>query len=139
MVLVVDDEPITRAGVAVAVGATGRTVVTCGDIESAQMVVERMPVRSIVTDMRLTGPFSIDGLDFINFVNLHAPQSRVVLMTGSSSPELQREARQRGAVAVLEKPFTAAQIDAVLKRARAGEDFAELAKATKAKAAKGGK
>jgi EAL domain-containing protein (putative c-di-GMP-specific phosphodiesterase class I) len=115
MVLVVDDEPITRAGVAVAVGATGRTVVTCGDIESAQLVIERMPVRSVVTDMRLTGPFSIDGLDFINFVTRHAPHSRVVLMTGSLSPELQREAKQRGAFAVLEKPFTTEQIDAALR------------------------
>ncbi|HET7704824.1 MAG TPA: EAL domain-containing response regulator [Thermoanaerobaculia bacterium] len=114
MVLVVDDEPSTRAGVAVAVGSTGRRVVTCGDIESAQMVMERLPVRSVVTDMRLTGPFSDDGLRFIEFVVRHAPQSRVVLMTGSSSPELRREARLRGAVAVLEKPFTTAQIDAVL-------------------------
>jgi EAL domain-containing protein (putative c-di-GMP-specific phosphodiesterase class I) len=114
MVLVVDDEPATRAGVAVAVGSTGRTVVTCGDIESAQMVVERMAVRSVVTDMRLTGPFSDDGLRFIEFVARHAPQSRVILMTGSSSPELAREARQRGAFAVLEKPFTAAEIDAAL-------------------------
>ncbi|MGZ8868823.1 MAG: EAL domain-containing protein [Thermoanaerobaculia bacterium] len=114
MVLVVDDEPATRAGVAVAVGSTGRTVVTCGDIESAQMVVERMDVRSVVTDMRLTGPFSDDGLHFIEFVARHAPQSRVILMTGSSSPELAREARKRGAFAVLEKPFTAAEIDAAL-------------------------
>ncbi len=114
MVLVVDDEPATRAGVAVAVGSTGRRVVTCGDIESAQMVMERLPVRSVVTDMRLTGPFSDDGLRFIEFVIRHSPESRVVLMTGSSSPELQREARLRGAVAVLEKPFTTAQIDAVL-------------------------
>lgn len=114
MVLVVDDEPGTRAGVAVAVGATGRRVVTCGDIESAQMVMERLPVRSVVTDMRLTGPFSDDGLRFIEFVLQHAPQSRVVLMTGSLSPELRREAHLRGAVAVLEKPFTTAQIDEVL-------------------------
>jgi EAL domain-containing protein (putative c-di-GMP-specific phosphodiesterase class I) len=115
MVLVVDDEPITRAGVAVAIGATGRAVVTCADIESAQLVVERMPVRSVVTDMRLTGPFSDDGLHFIDYVTRHAPQSRVVLMTGSASPELRAEAKQRGAIAVLEKPFTSAQIDAVLR------------------------
>lgn len=114
MVLIVDDEPATRASVAVAVGSTGRRVVTCGDIESAQMVMERMPVRSVVTDLRLTGPFSDDGLRFIEFVIRHAPESRVVLMTGSSSPALRQEAQLRGAVAVLEKPFTAAQIDAVL-------------------------
>ena len=123
MVLVVDDEPATRAGVAVAVGTTGRTVVTCGDIESAQMVVERMAVRSVVTDMRLTGPFSDDGLRFIEFVARHAPESRVILMTGSSSPELAREARQRGAFAVLEKPFTTAEIDAALS----GDDLGSSA------------
>ncbi|HEX6177141.1 MAG TPA: EAL domain-containing response regulator, partial [Thermoanaerobaculia bacterium] len=123
IVLVVDDEPITRAGVAVAIGATGRAVVTCADIESAQLVVERMPVRSVVTDMRLSGPFSDDGLHFIDYVTQHAPQSRVVLMTGSASPELRAEAKQRGAIAVLEKPFTSAQIDAVLR----GDDLVSSA------------
>src|SRR5687767_15101601 len=116
VVLVLDDEPMIRTAVAVAVGATGRTVVTCADVESAQLVIERMPIRSVVTDMRLTGPFSDDGLQFIDFVTRNSPDSRVVLMTGSYSPELQVEARHRGAIAVLEKPFTSAQIDAVLMR-----------------------
>ena len=124
MVLVLDDEAITRAGVAIVVGSTGRTVVTCGDIESAQLVIERMPVRSVVTDMRMTGPFSDDGLRFIDYVTRFYPESRVVLMTGSYSPELKREAENRGAFAVLEKPFTTSQIDAVLAAAESGGDDA---------------
>lgn len=127
MVLVLDDEAITRAGVAIAVGSTGRTVVTCGDIESAQLVIERMPVRSVVTDMRLTGPFSDDGLRFIDYVSRFHPESRVVLMTGSFSPELKAEAEHRGAFAVLEKPFTTSQIDAVLARAEsAGSEAIDI-------------
>jgi EAL domain-containing protein (putative c-di-GMP-specific phosphodiesterase class I) len=124
MVLVLDDEAMTRAGVAVAVGSTGRTVITCGDIESAQLVIERMPIRSVLTDMRLSGPFSDDGLRFIDFVTRFYPESRVVLMTGTYSPELGREAENRGAFAVLEKPFTTSQIDAVLARAESVADDA---------------
>lgn len=114
IVLVVDDEAATRTGVAVAVGSTGRSVVSCGDIESAQMIVDRVAVRSVITDIRLTGPFSYDGLHFLDYIARQAPQSQVVLMTGFASPELRTEATSRGAAAVLEKPFTITELDAVL-------------------------
>lgn len=92
----------------------GRTVITCNDIESAELIVGRMRPSHIVTDMRLSGPFAFEGLDFIRFVKRHAPESRIILISGDASAALQGEASKRGAAAFLQKPFDIADLDAAL-------------------------
>ena len=92
----------------------GRTVVTCNDLESAQMIVERMKPSHVVSDVRLSGPFGFEGLDFIRFVRQHSPESRVVLMTGDAPDALQLEASERGAVGFLRKPFDVADLDSAI-------------------------
>jgi EAL domain-containing protein (putative c-di-GMP-specific phosphodiesterase class I)/ActR/RegA family two-component response regulator len=113
-ILLIDDDQIITEGLGAALQCEGRTIITCNDIESAELIVERLHPSHVVTDVRLSGPFAFEGLDFVRFVRRHAPESRVVLMSGQTSDAIRREATERGAVALLSKPFGIGELDAVL-------------------------
>jgi EAL domain-containing protein (putative c-di-GMP-specific phosphodiesterase class I)/ActR/RegA family two-component response regulator len=103
--LIVDDDPTIGLGLAVTLERNGRRIIVCRDLESAQIILAAEPVTDIVTDVKLSGPFRFEGLEFITEIMHVAPSSRVILMTGHSSDELVAEAERRGADAVLSKPF----------------------------------
>jgi EAL domain-containing protein (putative c-di-GMP-specific phosphodiesterase class I) len=113
-VLIVDDDGLIRVGLSAAMERPGREIIVCEDIESAQLVIERQHVTCVVSDVRLTGPFRFEGLEFIREVKQRSPDTVVVLITGSASGELVREALARGAAAVLEKPFDIEDIESLI-------------------------
>ena len=113
-VLVVDDDQMITEALAAGLERANRTVITCNDLESAQLVVERVSPSLIVTDVRLSGPFGFEGLDFIRYAKRFAPLSRIILMTGDAPEALQLEASERGAVAFLQKPFSVASLDSMI-------------------------
>lgn len=116
VILVVDDEPATTDALAMLLEATGRTIVTCNDIDSAKLVLARIPLSAVLSDVKFSGPFGFEGLEFLPHVSRHAPQTPVILMTGSSTGPLVEEAKRRGAVEVIEKPFKAEQLEAILSQ-----------------------
>ena len=104
-ILVVDDDDNIREGIGEALYANGRTVITCSDIESAQVVVENEPISAVVCDVRLSGPLSIDGIDFIDHVRAQRAESKIVVMSGAGVAEIPPEALRHGATQFLAKPF----------------------------------
>lgn len=114
-VLVVDDDLMITEALAAGLERENRTVITCNDLESAQLVVERVSPSLIVTDVRLSGPFGFEGLDFIRYAKRFAPLSRIILMTGDAPEALQLEASERGAVAFLQKPFSVDSLDSMIE------------------------
>jgi EAL domain-containing protein (putative c-di-GMP-specific phosphodiesterase class I)/ActR/RegA family two-component response regulator len=112
--LIVDDEPDVGLGLAAALECDGRRIVVCRDLESARIVLDTENVTDILTDVRLSGPFRFEGLDFITEIIRVAPSTRVILMTGHISEELVVEAQRRGADAVLAKPFATAALEPLL-------------------------
>jgi len=109
-ILVVDDDDAIREGLAVALHASGRTVITCGDVESAQVVVENEPIGVVVCDVRLSGPLSIDGIEFIDHVRAQRSESKIVVMSGAGVAEMPPEALRHGATHFLAKPFAIAEL-----------------------------
>ena len=118
LILLLDDDPNITEGLAVGLEREGRTVITCNDVESAELIVEHMHPSHIVADIRLSGPFGYEGLDFIRFAKIHAPESRIILISGDAPEALQAEASERGAVAFLQKPFGANELDATIDMLR---------------------
>jgi ActR/RegA family two-component response regulator len=114
IVLILDDDQMITEGLAAGLARPARTIVTCNDLETGEMVVEWLRPSHVVSDIRLTGTFGYEGLDFIRFVKKHSPDSRIVLMTGDAPDALQLEASERGAVGFLRKPFEIAELDSVL-------------------------
>jgi EAL domain-containing protein (putative c-di-GMP-specific phosphodiesterase class I)/ActR/RegA family two-component response regulator len=118
LILILDDEEMITDGLAAGLEREGRTLITCNDVESAELIVERMHPSHIVADIRISGPFGYEGLDFIRFAKQHAPESRIILISGEASEALQREASERGAVGFLMKPFTVSELDTTIDMLR---------------------
>jgi EAL domain-containing protein (putative c-di-GMP-specific phosphodiesterase class I)/ActR/RegA family two-component response regulator len=114
IVLLLDDDLMITEGLAAGLERSGRTIITCNDIESGELVMEWLRPSHVVTDMKLSGPFKYEGLDFIRFAKNHSPDTRIIVMTGEAPDALQLEASERGAVGFLQKPFDIADLDAVL-------------------------
>lgn len=114
IVLILDDDLSITEGLAGGLSRSERTIITANDLESGEMVVEWLKPSHVVSDVRLTGDFGYEGLDFIRFVKRTSPDTRIILMTGDAPDALQLEASQRGAVGFLRKPFQTAELDAVL-------------------------
>jgi EAL domain-containing protein (putative c-di-GMP-specific phosphodiesterase class I)/ActR/RegA family two-component response regulator len=114
LIVILDDDLMVTEALAGGLERDGRTMVTCNDLESAQLIVERMKPSHVVSDIRLSGPFGFEGLDFVGFVRQHSPATRVILMTGDAPDALQLEASERGAVGFLQKPFDISDLDQAL-------------------------
>lgn len=112
--LILDDDAMITEGLAAGLARGGRTLITCNDLESGELVVEWLRPSHVVSDVRLTGAFGYEGLDFIHFVKRHSPDTRIILMTGDAPDALQLEASERGAAGFLRKPFEIAELDAIL-------------------------
>lgn len=114
VVLILDDDLMVTEGLAAGLEREGRTIITCNDVESAQLMVERLNPSHIVSDIRISGPFGFEGLDFIRYAKRYCPESRIILMTGDAPDALQLEASERGAVAFLRKPFEIGELESVI-------------------------
>jgi EAL domain-containing protein (putative c-di-GMP-specific phosphodiesterase class I)/ActR/RegA family two-component response regulator len=112
--LIVDDDADIGLGLAVALERNGRRIIVCRDLESAQIILGTETVTDIVTDVKLSGPFRFEGLDFITEIQRVAPAARVILMSGHITDDLEAEAQRRGADAVLSKPFTIEALEPLL-------------------------
>jgi EAL domain-containing protein (putative c-di-GMP-specific phosphodiesterase class I)/ActR/RegA family two-component response regulator len=114
IVLVLDDDLMVTEGLSAGLARRGRTIVTCNDLESGELVVEWLKPSHVVSDIRLSGAFGYEGLDFIHFIKRHSPDTRIILMTGDAPDALQFEASERGAVGFLQKPFEISELDSLL-------------------------
>ncbi len=118
LILILDDDSSITEGLALGLEHEGRTVVLCNDVESAELIVEQMNPTHIVADIRISGPFGFEGLDFIRFARMHARDSCFILISGDAPEALQREASERGASAFLQKPFSIGELDSTIDRLR---------------------
>jgi EAL domain-containing protein (putative c-di-GMP-specific phosphodiesterase class I)/ActR/RegA family two-component response regulator len=112
--LIVDDDVSLAEGLASLLEMPGRRVVMCHDLESAQLVVAADVPDCALTDLRLSGPFGYEGLDFIRDARRQMPTGEIIVMTGVLATGLEQEALRRGANVVLLKPFEIHQLEALL-------------------------
>lgn len=114
LVLLLDDDRMITEGLATALERERRTIVTCNDIESAQIMIERIKPSHVISDIHISGPFGFEGLDFIAYTKKHSPEARIILISGNATEDVQLEGAERGAVAFLQKPFEVQELDALL-------------------------
>jgi EAL domain-containing protein (putative c-di-GMP-specific phosphodiesterase class I)/ActR/RegA family two-component response regulator len=114
LVLLVDDDVMVTEGLAAGLERENRTIITCNDFESAQLMVERATPSHIVSDIQISGPFGVEGLDLIRHAKRYSPESRVIVMSGDAPEALQMEASERGAVAFLRKPFEVEELESMI-------------------------
>ncbi|HVS32307.1 MAG TPA: EAL domain-containing protein [Thermoanaerobaculia bacterium] len=114
LIILLDDDAMITDGLAAALERDGRTIITCNDVESAQLIIEKMKPSHVVADIHFSGPFGFEGLDFVRYAKRYSPETKIILMSGDTPEALQLEAAERGAVAFLGKPFEVRELDAMV-------------------------
>ena len=113
-ILIVDDEPNIRTTLRVALESMRHVVDEAGGMADALRKVERSRFDAALVDLRLGAGES--GLDLMEACLRRAPRLAVVIITAYGTIEIAVDAMRRGAFDYLAKPFTPAQIRAMLER-----------------------
>ncbi|MEW4567975.1 sigma-54 dependent transcriptional regulator [Tautonia sp. JC769] len=112
-ILVVDDEPNVRRTLRIALEAAGHEVREATSGAEALSSVGHRPCDAALVDLRLGGE---SGLNLIGPLREQAPRMILVVITAHASIDSAVEAMRRGADDYLPKPFTPAEVRAVLDR-----------------------
>ncbi len=113
-VLLVDDHPLFRMGLSLALSAEGFQVVAeAGDGEHAIALAAAQPVDLVVMDIRMPGT---DGIEACQRLTSGGDGPVVVMLTTHDEPGLIRAARQAGASAFLSKETAPKELARLLRR-----------------------
>jgi NtrC-family two-component system response regulator AlgB len=112
-VLIVDDEPNIRRTLRITVEAMGHPVEEASNRLDAFRKAEGQPFDVALIDLRLGDE---SGLDLLEPLLAQLPRLAVVMITAHASIDSAVDALRRGAFDYLPKPFTPAQVRAVLER-----------------------
>ena len=100
--LVVEDEDIMREALVDYFAGEGHTVDTAPDGDNALEKFNLKDYDVMIIDLRLPGR---DGLSVLEEVRAKNPQAKVIMITAYPSLETEMEAKQKGAIEYLTKPF----------------------------------
>ena len=110
-VLVVDDEPMVRTHLALALERAGANVITAADGQEALAKFRENKSAVIFSDVKMPG---MDGFALLRSVKRIDPRTPVVLITGFGSDDVAERGIEAGATRVLSKPITTAELQQVL-------------------------
>lgn len=109
-ILVVDDEEAIRDATREYLTALGYHVDAAQEREEAEALLSTATYSLVIADMRLTGVHGREGLELVGYLRERCPWARVVVLTAYGSPDLEAEARRRGADVFLEKPVPLSEL-----------------------------
>lgn len=116
-ILVIDDVPEVRSILARWLKQAGHEVVEAGDGSEGLQRICSTPVDLVITDLYMPDN---EGIETIVTMRKLFPAARIIAMSGRmSSPSALQMAQQLGAAGVLQKPFTAQQLETVISLALA--------------------
>ena len=114
MILVIDDDNDVRAMIVRALQELGYRVAEAPDGPSALALIDAQKFSLVVLDYMMPG---MDGTETAREIAAIDPDVPIVFSTGHSALRALRNSAGEGA-AVLEKPFTLAELDALIKETR---------------------
>ena len=114
-ILVVDDEPAMRAGIARVLAAEGYQVLTAASGDEALGMMASRPVNLAILDMKMPG---MDGVELLQAIGRDHPQTRVIMVTGYPDVEAAVACIKLGALDYLVKPLSTGDFEALLEKTR---------------------
>jgi DNA-binding response OmpR family regulator len=103
-ILVVDDEPTILFAMKEYLSHGGFIVDCAAEREEAEALIANVLYAAVIADLRILGSDSGDGLDVVLAARERSRRTRIVLLSGYATPEVESRARAYGADAVLRKP-----------------------------------
>ena len=110
-ILIVDDKESIRTLVKLCLEVDGHRVFRALDVTEALGVVEVQSIDLVITDFYMPGK---SGLELIQDLKCKYPEVRIIFITGFGADVLEL-AKENGAAATLEKPFSMDQLRTVVK------------------------
>ncbi len=110
-VLVVDDEPEIRQMVRELLTRAGYDVTEAADGKVAIEALRKQPFDVVISDILMPEK---DGLEVIMFLQRESPLTRCIAMSAPSNRVFLQSAQLLGATRVLEKPFTASELESAV-------------------------
>lgn len=104
-ILIVDDEENLLTALSRALKTEGVEVITTTKIEEAEYAINNCFFDVVLADIRLTGVLGREGLELLPYVQNQSPKTKVIIMTGYGSPEIEKEAYDKGAYFYFDKPI----------------------------------
>jgi CheY-like chemotaxis protein len=102
--LIVDDEKPLCWAMERFFCAVGYSVECTHELREALSLLGAHSYDLIISDLRMSGLAFEEGLMLADFVQGHAPRTRMVMLTAHATPELEKRAHARGVNLVLSKP-----------------------------------
>ena len=94
----------------------GYRVQCARELEEAEALASCGDYDAVIIDLSLGGNGSTEGLEIIRYIRLHCPAARLILLTANATPQIEAEAKRRGAHALLRKPRPLAEIARVVSQ-----------------------
>ena len=111
--LVVEDEDIMREALVDYFAGEGHTVDTAQDGDNALEKFNLKDYDVMIIDLRLPGR---DGLSVLEEVRAQNPKAKVIMITAYPSLETEMEAKQKGAIEYLTKPFELSYLETLIEQ-----------------------
>jgi DNA-binding response OmpR family regulator len=105
LTLIVDDDPVLLDALTEYLRARGNAVESTCSFEDAERRLRKTNFALLITDLKITGAGGAEGLELLQQVRQQHSNTRVLLLTGFATPEIEMEARFRGVDMVLRKPL----------------------------------
>lgn len=115
-ILVVDDEPTVGKSIVSAISDRDLAVESARSGRQALEMDGKDPYQVVVTDLMMPG---MDGMDLLSELKKRRPEAMVIMITGFPSVKTAVESVKLGAFDYVTKPFTPAELRAVVRRALA--------------------
>jgi two-component system response regulator FlrC len=128
-VLVVDDDPGMRDGMAMSLKRSGFFAEQARGGEEALRMIRPGAYDAVITDLRMPG---MDGLQLTARLKAVDPALPVLLITAFGSLETAREAMRLGAFDYLSKPFSPEELTSALNKALKAEGHLKAEEASEA-------
>lgn len=101
-ILIVDDEPNIRSGLAKGLAKEADFIETAGTVNEALDKFEAGCFQLVIADVRLPG--DRDGLDLVSLIHERKPETTVIVITAHGTVETAVDAMRRGAFDFITKP-----------------------------------
>ena len=125
-ILVLDDEPAIVAAMGTYLRRQGYIVDCAKDRREAERFLSMHGYDCVVADVRMGEVgHSEEGLEIVTVVRERHPATRIIVLTAYGTPDIEAEARRRGADAFIHKPKLlrdVAKVVAKLTHGRAIDD-----------------
>jgi two-component system NtrC family response regulator len=115
-ILIVDDEPNIRSGLARALAGAADAVATAKDGTEALALFRKDAHHLVITDLKMPGPLS--GLDLVKTVKNERPETLILVITAHGTVETAVEAMRLGAHDYVGKPVDVGMLRLLVRNAR---------------------